>query len=50
VADVNPADFELRLNIIDKKLEGMTGAAVPADVRMFLARRISANVRELEGR
>ncbi|GGE96351.1 chromosomal replication initiator protein DnaA [Sphingomonas prati] len=49
VADVNPADFELRLNIIDKKLEGMTGATVPADVAMFLAKRISANVRELEG-
>lgn len=49
VADVNPADFELRLNIIDKKLEGMSGATVPQEVAMFLARRISANVRELEG-
>ena len=49
VADVNPADFELRLNIIDKKLEGMTGAKVPDEVAMFLAKRISANVRELEG-
>ena len=49
VADVNPADFELRLNIIVKKLESMPQAAVPEDVVMFLARRISANVRELEG-
>lgn len=49
VADVNPADFELRLNIILKKLEGMPQAQVPQDVVMFLARRISANVRELEG-
>jgi chromosomal replication initiator protein len=49
VADVNPADFELRLNIIDKKLESMTGAKVPDEVAMFLAKRISANVRELEG-
>jgi chromosomal replication initiator protein len=49
VADVNPADFELRLNIIVKKLESMPQAAVPDEVVMFLARRINANVRELEG-
>jgi chromosomal replication initiator protein len=49
VADVNPADFELRLNIIVKKLESMPQAHVPEEVVMFLARRISANVRELEG-
>jgi len=49
VADVNPADFELRLNIILKKLESMPQAQVPNDVVMFLARRISANIRELEG-
>ncbi len=49
VADVNPADFELRLNIITKKLEAMPQASVPQEVVMFLARRISANIRELEG-
>lgn len=49
VADVNPADFELRLNIILKKLEAMPQASVPQEVVLFLARRISANVRELEG-
>ena len=49
VADVNPADFELRLNILTRKLQGMPQAQVPQDVVMFLARRISANVRELEG-
>ena len=49
VADVNPADFELRLNILTRKLQGMPQANVPQDVVMFLARRISANVRELEG-
>jgi len=49
VADVNPADFELRLNILTRKLQGMPQAEVPQDVVMFLARRISANVRELEG-
>ncbi len=49
VADVNPADFELRLSILTRKLEAMPQAQVPQDVVMFLARRISANVRELEG-
>ena len=49
VADVNPADFELRLNILLKKLEAMPEADVPHEVVMFLARRISSNVRELEG-
>ena len=49
VADVNPADFELRLNILLKKLEDMPQAHVPQEVVMFLARRISASVRELEG-
>ena len=49
VADVNPADFELRLNIIAKKLEAMPEATVPADVVLFLAKRIASNVRELEG-
>ena len=49
VADVNPADFELRLNILTRKLQAMPQAKVPQDVVMFLARRISANVRELEG-
>ncbi|WP_165799491.1 chromosomal replication initiator protein DnaA [Sphingomonas oleivorans] len=49
VADVNPADFELRLNIILKKLETMPQVMVPSDVVMFLAKRISASVRELEG-
>jgi len=49
VADVNPADFELRYNILVKKLEAMPEAQVPREVVMFLARRISSNVRELEG-
>ena len=50
VADINPADYELRLNILHAKLAGMTqNVAVPADVIEFLARKITANVRELEG-
>jgi chromosomal replication initiator protein len=49
VADVNPADFELRLAIIQRKLEAMPQINVPQDVRLFLAKRIASNVRELEG-
>jgi chromosomal replication initiator protein len=50
VADINPADYELRLNILHAKLAGMPqNIAVPADVIEFLARKITANVRELEG-
>ncbi len=49
VADINAADLELRLNIIIKKLEALPDVAVPQDVVMFLAKRISSNVRELEG-
>jgi len=49
VADINQADLELRLNIIIKKLEMLPDVDVPQDVVMFLAKRISSNVRELEG-
>jgi chromosomal replication initiator protein len=49
VADINQADLELRLNIITKKLEALPEVSVPQDVVMFLAKRISSNVRELEG-
>ena len=49
VADVNAPDLELRLNIIIKKLEQLPEVHVPQDVVMFLAKRISSNVRELEG-
>jgi chromosomal replication initiator protein len=49
VADVNPADYELRLNIVHMKLAMMPGAKIPSDVIDFLARRITSNIRELEG-
>ncbi len=49
VADINPADYELRLNILKAKLAAMPAAEVPDPVIEFLARRIVANVRELEG-
>ncbi|WP_448578909.1 chromosomal replication initiator protein DnaA [Thermaurantiacus sp.] len=49
VADINPADYELRLNILKTKLAAIPAARVPDSVVEFLARRIIANVRELEG-
>ena len=49
VADINPADYELRLNIIDAKLAALPGIDMPRGVVEFLARRISSSIRELEG-
>jgi chromosomal replication initiator protein len=49
VADINPADFELRYNILTAKLDAMPHVQVPPAVIEFLARKIVANVRELEG-
>uniref|UniRef100_UPI003340E0EF chromosomal replication initiator protein DnaA n=1 Tax=Sandarakinorhabdus sp. TaxID=1916663 RepID=UPI003340E0EF len=50
VADINPADYELRLNILHAKVSSLANRAqVPDDVIEFLARKITANVRELEG-
>jgi chromosomal replication initiator protein len=49
VADIHPTDYELRLGILQSKAEQAEGVVVPAEVLEFLARRISSNVRELEG-
>jgi chromosomal replication initiator protein len=50
VADINPADYELRLNILHAKVAALgSRAPVPDDVIEFLARKITTNVRELEG-
>jgi chromosomal replication initiator protein len=48
VADIHPTDFELRLGILQSKLEA-TGGKVPHEVLEFLAQRITNNIRELEG-
>ena len=48
VADLHPTTFELRLGIIDAKMDQF-GIELPAKVREFLAHKISSNVRELEG-
>ena len=48
VADIHPADYELRLGILQSKAE-RARISVPDKVLEFLAHRISSNVRELEG-
>jgi chromosomal replication initiator protein len=48
VADIHPTTYELRLGILETKAEKL-GAAVPPKVLEFLAHKIVANVRELEG-
>lgn len=49
VADIHPTDYELRLGILQQKVEALGEVEVAQDVLEFLARRISSNVRELEG-
>ncbi|WP_417450594.1 chromosomal replication initiator protein DnaA [Kordiimonas sp.] len=49
VADIHPTDYELRLGILQSKAEQSRNVIVPAEVLEFLARRITSNVRELEG-
>jgi chromosomal replication initiator protein len=49
VADIAPADIELRRQILDHRLARFSPHHVPADVVEFLARTINRNVRELVG-
>ena len=49
VADIHAADYELRLNVLHAKLAQLPEVACPLDVLEFLARKITSNVRELEG-
>ncbi len=49
VADIHATSYELRLGILQSKLEQMKGTTVPPKVLEFLAHRITSNVRELEG-
>ncbi|HJD56042.1 MAG TPA: chromosomal replication initiator protein DnaA [Rickettsia endosymbiont of Pyrocoelia pectoralis] len=48
VADVHSTTYELRLGILESKIEQMN-VKVPRDVIDFLASKIVSNVRELEG-
>lgn len=49
VADIHTTTYELRLGILQSKLEQMPNVIVPNKVIEFLAHRITSNVRELEG-
>ncbi len=48
VADINATTYELRLGILESKLEKME-VDIPQAVIEFLASKISSNIRELEG-
>lgn len=48
VADVHCTTYELRLGILESKLEQMS-ISLPSEVLEFLAAKITSNVRELEG-
>jgi chromosomal replication initiator protein len=48
VADIHPTTYELRLGILQSKVEHMS-VNFPVKVLEFLAHKISSNVRELEG-
>ncbi|MGF1605593.1 MAG: chromosomal replication initiator protein DnaA [Rhodothalassiaceae bacterium] len=49
VADIHPTDYELRLGILQSRAEKTTHVDIPGEVLDFLARRVTSNVRELEG-
>ncbi len=49
VADIQPADIDLRRQVLESKLTRFAPLEVPADVIEFLARTITRNVRELVG-
>jgi chromosomal replication initiator protein len=48
VTDLQPPDVEMRLAILQKKAQVM-GVQLPEDIMNFLANRIRANIRRLEG-
>lgn len=48
VTDLQPPDFETRLNILHRRAAEMS-VGLPDELARFLAKRISANVRRLEG-
>lgn len=48
VTDVQPPDLETRVAIVRKKAE-VQGCSVPDPVTLFIAERVTSNIRELEG-
>lgn len=49
VADIHATTYELRLGILQSKVEKIPDVQVPVKVTEFLAHKITSNVRELEG-
>ena len=49
VADIHTTSYELRLGILQSKVEKIEGTLIPGNVLEFLASKITSNVRELEG-
>lgn len=48
IADIQPPDVETRMAIIQRKAQTL-GLELPADVVQFVAEKIKANIRQLEG-
>lgn len=48
VADIHPTSYELRLGILQSKVEQIE-VSIPGKVLEFLAHKITSNIRELEG-
>ena len=49
VADIQPADLDLRRSILEARRAAMPEAAIPDAVLDYLARSVRSNLRELEG-
>jgi chromosomal replication initiator protein len=49
VADIHTTSYELRLGILQSKIEQMPQVQIPQKVVEFLAHKITSNIRELEG-
>ncbi|NBX03305.1 MAG: chromosomal replication initiator protein DnaA [Alphaproteobacteria bacterium] len=49
VADIHATTYELRLGILQSKIDNLSGTQIPQKVVEFLAHKITSNVRELEG-
>ena len=49
VADIHSTSYELRLGILQSKVDHMPHVQIPPKVVEFLAHKITSNIRELEG-
>ena len=50
IIDILPPDFQLRMDIIDKKIEGQAMAKdFPQDVKEYIAGNCTSDIRKLEG-